>query len=94
MNKEQINMDLLETQRRHKDLKNMYQITNNLIEINKQEYLQTAHTHSKRNLCNSSFLIYHTIHRLLKALVFPHTPYRPEHKTLVKEEHKKSSQTN
>ena len=41
--KNQINMELLESRRQAHKLTIMYKITNNLIGINKQEYLQAAH---------------------------------------------------
>ncbi|XP_069995830.1 uncharacterized protein [Penaeus vannamei] len=56
---EQINMDLLETRRQAHRLTIMYKITNNLVDINKHEYLQAAHSRNTRNSHTSKCVTYH-----------------------------------
>ncbi len=58
--KQQLNMDLLETRRHTHRLTIMYKIANNLIDIDKHEYLQAPHTNNTRNSNILNFMTYHT----------------------------------
>ena len=71
--KKQINMELLESRRRTHRLTIMYKITNNLIDINRHEYLQAAHTLSTRNSHNMKFHRYQTDTNSYKHSFFPRT---------------------
>ena len=71
--KKQRNMDLLETRRQRHRLTIMYKITNNLIDIQEQEYLQAAHTLITRNSHNKKFITYQTKVDTYKYSYFPRT---------------------
>ncbi len=53
-------MDLLETRRHTHRLTIMYKIANNLIDIDKHEYLQAPHSRNTRNSSIHNFMTYHT----------------------------------
>ena len=71
--KKQINMDLLETRRQTHRHTIMYKITNNLIDIRKQEYVQTAHTRATRNSHMHKYHTYTTTTDSYKHSFFPRT---------------------
>ena len=71
--KKQRNMELLETRRQAHRLTIMYKITNNLIDIQEQEYLQAAHTRITRNSHNKKFLTLSTRTDAYKYSYFPRT---------------------
>lgn len=67
-----VNMDLHQTRRQAQRLIVMYKIANNLIDINKQEYLQAGHTCNTQNFDNMK-IAYHTNTDSYKCSLFPHT---------------------
>ena len=71
--KKQINMDSLEKRRKAHRLIIMYKITNNLIDINKQEYLQAAHTRPLRGSHNKKYQILQTGTKSYRHSFFPRT---------------------
>ena len=71
--KKQINMDQLEKRRQAHRLTVMYKITNNIIDIDKQKYLQAAHTLVTRNSHNKKYLTYQTSTDSYKHSFFPQT---------------------
>ncbi len=66
-------MDLLETRRHTHRLTIMYKIANNLIDIDKHEYLQAPHTRNTRNSSIHNFMTYHTNIDSYKHSFFPCT---------------------
>ena len=71
--KKQRNMELLESRRQAHRLTIMYKITNNLIDIQEQEYLQAAHTRITRNSHNKKFITLRTRTDAYKYSYFPRT---------------------
>ena len=71
--KQQINMDHLTLRRQAHRLTIMYKITNNHIDIDKQEYLHHANTHRTRNTHNQKYITYHANTDCYLHSYFPRT---------------------